>query len=217
MVLHGSALKGGAISNSSDIDFKLFLDDEIFRPNGTLPMDIYIGINKGLSRINISPFSYIQCDAVPISKLGEMIGLVKGSYKLISGDISIKEPTNSQLKNEAIKHLENVEVVPEYFSGLLDSGKDRSIRLLRLLTTQVSPVLYHVATLTSGDGNLVWKLPKNEVLSYLPYEIGNRSKVFYEKLFDFYNKIDSDIDIIDLIYSGYLILLEVTNWYGKKY
>lgn len=217
LILHGSAHKGGAIAKSSDIDFRLYLDDEIFNNNGTLPLEMYLKINEDLSLINIKPFSYIQCDAIPISKLQDDIGLVQGSYRLISGNIPIKEASNLELKNEAENQLSNLETVPGCFSSLLDCGGDRIERLIRLLSTQVWPILFHTATLENGDGNFIWKLPKNEMFKYLPNQIINLAETFFTMLYDYHNNEDTKINVYDLSHLGYMIFSSAKDWYDKEY
>lgn len=52
LIAHGSAVKGGVIPNSSDIDFQLYLRDDAFGVDGNLPLDVGIAIHRELAQID---------------------------------------------------------------------------------------------------------------------------------------------------------------------
>ena len=64
LVAHGSAVKGGYIPNSSDIDFQLYLTAEAFADDGELPLPLGMAIHRELAQIDPTPFRYIQCYAL---------------------------------------------------------------------------------------------------------------------------------------------------------
>jgi len=66
---------------------------------------------------------------------------------------------------QVVSHLATV---PSYFSNLLDHGKERLIRIARLLCTQVSPTMYQVASLVQEDAVRGWQMRKNKVVPLLP-------------------------------------------------
>ncbi|WP_396022365.1 hypothetical protein [Bacillus cereus group sp. BfR-BA-01383] len=102
------------------MDFHLYLKETAFEKQGVLPLELYLEIHRDLSKIDTKPFSYIQCEALT-DKLPEgFVGPVPGAYQIVAGRLPVKEATNEQLKQTAIKALNNIIVVPKYFSTLLD-------------------------------------------------------------------------------------------------
>ncbi|TYP70194.1 hypothetical protein [Paenibacillus methanolicus] len=60
LIVQGSAVKGGVIAGSSDIDYVLYVEDEALREGGRLPLPVCLAIHGELSRIEPAPFRYIQ-------------------------------------------------------------------------------------------------------------------------------------------------------------
>lgn len=65
----------------SDIDFHLYLKETAFEKQGILPLELYLKIHRDLSKIDIKPFRYIQCDALtdklPRDLLVQFLALIK--------------------------------------------------------------------------------------------------------------------------------------------
>lgn len=138
-------------------------------------------MHRDLSQIDIKPFRYIQCNAYPNNMPEDFVGPVPGTYYVVAGRLPVKEATNEQLKKEAMKSLKDMTVVPNYVSNLLDHGKERLSRVVRLLSTQVSPVLYHVLSLVKQDAVKAWQMPKNIAINLLPDVEKRRHAIqFYE-------------------------------------
>jgi hypothetical protein len=216
LIVHGSAVKGGIIPGSSDIDFQLYLKESAFGENGMLPLKVYLDIHRDLGKIDINPFGYIQCDALSEKLPIDFIGPIPGAYKIVAGRLPVEEATHDQLVQSAIKSVNNIQVVPNYFSTLLDHGKERLSRVIRLLSTQVSPTLYHVLSLTQPNAIEVWQMPKNEIIHLLPDErMRQNATQFYEYSKCYYLKGHSVNDALAMIEYGSAFLESVKNWYEK--
>ncbi|KFN04279.1 hypothetical protein [Bacillus clarus] len=217
LIVHGSVVKGGVIPGSSDIDFHLYLKETAFEKQGVLPLELYLEIHRDLSKIDTKPFSYIQCEALT-DKLPEgFVGPVPGAYQIVAGRLPVKEATNEQLKQTAIKALNNIIVVPKYFSTLLDHGKERLDRVVRLLSTQVSPTIYHVLSHVHHDAIEVWQMPKNKAIHFLPEdEMKNIAIQFYECTKRYYSDESSVADALDMVYNGSKFFESVKVWFENQ-
>ena len=90
-LIHGSALKGDIIPECSDIDFHLYLTESPFDEDGHLPLSLAANIHRDLSKIDVTPFSYIQCYAFPVGPAGGgragWVGPIAGSYHMLLGEL----------------------------------------------------------------------------------------------------------------------------------
>jgi hypothetical protein len=217
LIVHGSAMKGGFIVGSSDIDFHLYLNESVFNENGQLPLSLALNIHRDLAKINPYPFSYIQCDALTSELPIGYVGPVPGAYHIVAGYLPIEEATNKQLKESAINALNKLSPEPKYLKNLLDHGKERLTRIIRLLCTQVSPTLYQVASLEQKDAVKVWQLPKNEAIKLLPdQEMKVYIERFYENVKKYYPDETSVENALKLIENGVAFFRAVEFWYQKK-
>lgn len=215
LIVHGSALKGGIIPGSSDIDLQLFLRDSAFDKNGMLPLEMYLKIHKDLANINTFPFSYIQCDAMGTILPEGYVGPVSNAYHLVAGTLPVAEATNEQLKKLAEQSLSGLEPTPKYFSTLLDHGSERLTRVTRLLCTQVSPTLYNAVAVSLEEEDVfrIWSMPRSEIRKLLPQEeMKHYAHQFYECVGRFYPNQTSVIDALEMIKYGSLFLCSVKSW-----
>ncbi|PFV81595.1 hypothetical protein COL05_13650 [Bacillus sp. AFS059628] len=180
-------------------------------------MELYLEIHRDLSKIDTNPFNYIQCEALA-DKLPEgFVGPVPGAYQIVAGRLPVKEATNEQLKQSAIKALNNIIVVPKYFSTLLDHGKERLDRVVRLISTEVSPTIYHVLSYVHHDAIEVWQMPKNKAIHFLPEdEMKNIAIQFYECTKKYYSDESSVADALDTVYNGAKFFESVKLWFENQ-
>ncbi len=168
IILHGSALKGGFIPGCSDIDLKVVLDDSAFDEHSRLPLEKYFCIHLDLSKIDPSPFRYIQCDMIGSKLPDGYVGPVRGAYRIIWGDHLIPEATEDQLVISAANSLNHLDPVPKFaYESLLDHGGNRLSHNVRLLCTKVWPTLYHVLIMEGHDPISVWQLMKQDAMNQL--------------------------------------------------
>src|SRR4029079_9615028 len=166
LIVHGSALKGGILPGSSDIDFRLYLEDSAFTVDDRLPVELAIAIHRDLAKIDLGPFSYIQCYAFPGDGLEGWVGPIPGAYYLVAGRLPVAEATAEQLRASARESLANLVTEPAHLAnGLLDHGCGRLQRHFRLFTTEVCPVLFQVLSLSLEGPIRAWNLTKLEAMS----------------------------------------------------
>ena len=219
LLLHGLALRGGIVPGSSDIDFRLYLNDSAFTNDGLLPVELPIAIHRDLARIDTAPFSYIQCYAFPSGSVKgheDWVGPIPGAYHMISGRLPVPEATPEQLLDSARKSLANLATEPAHLAnGLLDHGGGRLQRHVRLLCTEVWPVLFQVLSLREGDPIRVWNKNKIEAMSLLPSDstLGGTIREFYNALLAFYPTEQSVEDGLAVIEFGVAFLREVKAWW----
>ncbi len=169
LLSHGSALKGGYIPGSSDIDFQLYLDPAAFTDEGTLPFELSAAIHRDLARIDPRPFSYVQCYAHPCALPDGQVGPIPGAYALLAGRLPVPEATSADLRASACRARTQFRPMPDYLcKGLLEHGDGKLQRNVRFLCTDVWPVLYQALTLRTGDPLAVWRLSKPDAIALLP-------------------------------------------------
>lgn len=202
---------------SSDIDFHLYLKEVAFERQGVLPLELYVNIHRDLSKIDIKPFRYIQCEALTDQLPEGFVGPIPSAYQIVAGRLPVEEATSEQLKESAIKALHNITAVPKYFSTLLDHGKERLTRVVRLLSTQVSPTIFHVLSVVNQDAVEVWKMPKNEAIHLLPDEEMKQFAIqFYECAERYYPDENLVDDALGMIENGAKFFESVNLWFAKE-
>ena len=174
----------------------------------------YRDIHRDLTKIDIYPFSYIQCEAYQQNFQKTTTPPVPGAYHLIAGKLPIKAATNQQLKESAKRSLDHLEVTPRFLSNLLDHGEERLTRLVRLLSTQVSPIIYHILAIEKENAIETWQLPKNEAIKLLPTkEMRFYAEQFYESAKRFYPEKKSIEDALGMVQYGVSFFQSAKHWY----
>jgi hypothetical protein len=194
LLIHGSALKGGFIPGCSDIDFRLYVQDGAFQSNGDLRFDLSLAIQRDLSKIDPTPFQYIQCYAQPprltqATNTGGDIGPFPGAYHMLLGELPVPEPTADQVRERARHSLATMQPIPEHLAnGLIDHGGGRIERHVRLLCTEVWPTLFNVLTLSAENPLQVWQLSKVAAMELLPADEspGKEIRAFHRGVLDYY-------------------------------
>ncbi|WP_248926839.1 hypothetical protein [Paenibacillus hamazuiensis] len=200
LVVHGSAVKGGFIEGCSDIDFQLYVEDDMLDGRGNLPLELCFRIHRDLAQIDPYPFRYIQTEVFSRqhSKHGD---LAPGTYRLISGRMLFPEASGQQLYERSVQALAKLRPEPFDSGKLLDHGEGRLERAVRGLCTVVWPTLYQVLTVMRKDGATVWALPKTTALTLLPEEdeLGDSIRSFYRAVREYYpseSSVEAGLNVI---------------------
>ena len=221
LIVQGSALKGGVIPGCSDIDLKLYLENPAFDSNWQLPLELSIAIQRDLSMIDPSPFGYFQCYALPGQLEADhpdaFLGPIPGTYHIVLGGLPVPEAAAAEVRDDMRRILSGLNSMPFDIPGdLLEHGRGRLDRVVRLLCTKVWPVMYSVVGHRSDDPLAVWQLPKDEVISLLPPEgaLTSRMQEFYRSVLDYYvNECKSVDAALTLISTGVRFLEAAKEWY----
>lgn len=169
LVAHGSAVKGGFIIGSSDIDLVAFVEPSILTPSDELPLEQALELHRDLARVDPSPFRYVSGHIYPVGG-GPAPGFIPGTYHVVWGSEDIPIATGEKLLAAARGALRSVdmEVMSARISNaLLDHGEERLFNQVRLLCTKVWPVMYHLACLQEEEGLAVWQRRKAEIVTLL--------------------------------------------------
>mgnify|MGYP001415161165 FL=1 len=120
------------------------------------------------------------------------------------------KPIVQQVARIYYQHTQN------FFIGLMVHGsalKERN-RLVRLLSTQVSPIIYHVLTIEKENAIEAWQLPKNEAIKLLPTkEMRSYAEQFYESAKRFYPEKKSIEDALGMVQNGVSFFRSAKHWY----
>ncbi|MEZ4621647.1 MAG: NUDIX domain-containing protein [Caldilineaceae bacterium] len=212
LLAHGSAVKGGVIPNCSDIDFQLYLQPDAFAPNGELPFALGMAIQRELAAIDHAPFRYIQCYAFDTAMRHGWTGPIPGTYHLVAGEIGVPLATADQLRASAIQTLSTLQ--PDAMN-LLTSGGGRLERQVRLLCTQIWPLLYQVVALQQGDPFSIWRLPKPAVIELLPTtsELGQTIRTYDQAVRRYYPTEASTHDGLAVLAAGTAFIEAIQRWW----
>lgn len=215
LVAHGSAVKGGYIPNSSDIDFQLYLTAEAFADDGELPLPLGMAIHKELAQLDPAPFRYIQCYALTDRLRPDWIGPIPGAHHLVAGRIPVPLATADALRASAKKDLAALQ--PDALN-LLSHGGGRLERMVRLHCTKVWPVLYQVAALQQDDPIRVWNLRKEQVIALLPAdsELKQTIRAFDAAVRTYYPEERLVADGLKVLETGMTFLAAVKRWNGLQ-
>ncbi|MCB0186174.1 MAG: hypothetical protein KDE31_18015, partial [Caldilineaceae bacterium] len=205
-------VKGGVIPNCSDIDFQLYLQPDAFAPNGELPFALGMAIQRELAAIDHAPFRYIQCYAFDTAMRHGWTGPIPGTYHLVAGEIGVPLATADQLRASAIQTLSTLQ--PDAMN-LLTSGGGRLERQVRLLCTQIWPLLYQVVALQQGDPFSIWRLPKPAVIELLPTtsELGQTIRTYDQAVRRYYPTEASTHDGLAVLAAGTAFIEAIQRWW----
>jgi hypothetical protein len=190
LIVQGSAVQGGMVPGSSDIDYVLYVEDTVLNEWGTLPPEICISIHRELSGIDVNPFRYIQFSVLSLMT-NKYLPPIKGSYQLLAGHLLEPEATNEQILRDAVTSLDRLQPEAAFHPHqLLDHGEDRIERCARLMCTIVWPVVFQLLTVIHQDGIRIWNLKKHEAVSLLANEpeAGDAAESFFASVQAYYPK-----------------------------
>ncbi len=169
LVAHGSAVKGGIVAGSSDVDTVAFLRPECLTAHGELPLDIALELHRDLVRVDPAPFRYLQGHVQPA---GTAHGLtfIPGTFHIVTGSPDIPTATGADLlaaAHQALAGFDPGAARALISNALLDHGERRLDRQVRWTCTDVWPLMYQVACVHLGNGLAAWQRTKHEVLAVL--------------------------------------------------
>ena len=220
LIAHGSAVKGGAIPNCSDIDFQLFLRESAYTARGDIPLELGFAIRRELEGIDLRPFRYVQCYVRTVQYKPDLVGPIPGAYHLVAGRLPVPEATADALRRSARRALDELDATSWFIMGkLFGPGGVRLERNLRLLCTKVWPVLYQVLTLQNPDSDPIrlWCLAKEEAIERLPHDTSlyHNVRAFYRSVWIYYPEEDSLEDALSLIRTGIAFLQSAADWWKE--
>lgn len=226
LVVHGSAVKGGVIPGCSDLDMQIYLEPEALDWHGHLPLELGFAIRRDLEGMELWPFRYLQCYTFTAEMPEDWVGPIPGTYRLVAGRLPVAEASAEQLRRSAARSLGALDAAPTYLVGKLlgpdgqRSGTVGGVRLarsLRLLCTQVWPVLYQVLTLQEEDVLAVWRLPKAEAIARLPGADGLRAagENFHRAVLAYYPAEDSLEGALAIMRAGVDFLQAAKSWWER--
>lgn len=220
LVVHGSAVKGGIIVGSSDVDLVAFVEPSILMSGDELPLEHALEIHRDLASIDPSPFRYLSGHVYPVGG-GPKPGFIPGTYHVIwgSGDVSIA--TSSELLAAARASLGAVDpamIRARFSNALLDHGEDRLFNLMRLLCTKVWPVMYHVACIKHGNALEVWQRTKFEVFDLLEDDpvIGPALRRWMDSVAEHYHSGESLETALEGIHAGVAFIDVAVEWFHQR-
>ncbi|MGD8627112.1 MAG: hypothetical protein PVF47_10740 [Anaerolineae bacterium] len=216
LLAHGSAVKGGYIPGCSDVDLQLYLADDAFDPRGQLPLALGLAVRRDLEPIDTAPFRYVQCYARDCGPRAGWVGPIPGAYHLVAGRLPIPEATAAELRASAARALAVLNPFPSHIMGrLLGHGSERLARSLRLLCTQVWPVLYHVLAVQAADAVAVWNLTKEQAIAALPpaSSLRREAEAFHRAVWAYYPAENSLEGALTLIEHGVNFLGAAKAWW----
>ncbi|RKN70573.1 hypothetical protein [Paenibacillus ginsengarvi] len=208
LIVQGSAVKGGFIAGSSDIDYVLYVDETGLNESGALPIETCINLHQALSEINVHPFRYIQFSVIS-PKTNKYLPPIPGSYQLLAGQLLEPEATNDQIFQDAVASLNRLQPEAAFHPHqLLDHGEDRIERCARLMCTVVWPVVFQLLTVIHQDGIRIWNLKKQEAVSLLSneVEVGGMAANFLSSVQSYYPQEQSPEKALRLIEEGFAFL-----------
>ncbi len=180
LVAHGSAVKGGVIPGSSDLDLRLYLTGDAFGPDDELRWDVARAVHADLAAIDPAPFSYVQCVA---ERDDRATPLVPGTWSLLAGRCPARAATPDEVRAGAEETLRFTQrAIARASSAALETGDGRLRREVRLMATDVWPTVYAVLVLAADDPLVVWTWPKPTAVEALPPPLASLARRFHDRL-----------------------------------
>ncbi len=222
LVVHGSAVRGGFIPGSSDVDFALFLRPGALTVGGQLPLPRAAGLHEELTRVDPSPFRYLQAYAY---SSGDPSGktFIPGTFHVIFGERNVPLATVDELMAGAHRALQSLDTqsIAMRISRKLLSHVRRESGLhneLRLLCTDVWPTLYHVLSVRGGDPIRVWQLAKHQAVVGLETEgeVGQTAQAFYDVVTRHYAEGEAPRSALEAMQAGLAFLEAAARWYQAR-
>lgn len=217
LLFHGSAVKGGIIKGSSDLDFVMIVRPEILTAGSELPLDRAMAFHRRLATIDPASFRYLQ-GHICARHRPPGVGFIPGAYVVAVGSPDIPLATSQRLLASAAEALANLDRPARrdrLGNALLNHGEDRLFREVRWLCTDVWPVSFHIASLVEGDGVKAWQRHKIENVAFLEDDAiaGPPLKHWLEVISHHYatgETVDSGLAAIE---AGSAFLDAAADWY----
>ncbi len=173
IVLHGSALKGGAIPGYSDIDFMVFLTPDCFDERGELPDESAFAMQERIGPLpwREAGFLYPQAYFYDARRLPAWwSGPVPGAHRVLWGRLPLEAaPTPEGLRAVTLWFLKNElpRAVAADVRNFVDADDASLPRRVRLLGTRVTPAIFALAGHDADDVLELWARPKLDALARL--------------------------------------------------
>jgi hypothetical protein len=216
LVAHGSAVKGGVIIGSSDVDLVALVAPALPMPKGELPVEQALDLHRDLANIDPSPFRYLQGHVYPDDgRPGPRF--IPGTYHVVWGAREVPLATSEELlaaAETALRALDPVSVRAQISSSLLDHGGGRLFAQVRLLCTKVWPLLYDAACLQQGDGVWAWQRQKSEIIALLNDDplIGPTARRWMNAVVRHYAGEETVDTALDVIAAGIACVDAAAQW-----
>ena len=173
IILHGSALKGGAIPGFSDIDFMVFLSPDCFDKQGALPDELAFAIQERIGPLpwREAGFLYPQAYFHDVRRLPSWwTGPIPGAHRVLWGRLPPEAaPTAERLCASSVRFLK--EGLPRDIASSVHNfadGGDASLpRRVRSLGSTITPTVFALAGYDADDVLELWALPKLQALERL--------------------------------------------------
>lgn len=220
LVLHGSVVKGGYIPGGSDVDIALFLKPDALRENGRLPLARVLALYRDLAEVDVAPFRYLNTYAYPEgSKPG--IGFIPGAFRVVYGSRDVPVATEEELRqsaHESLATLDPGDADRRIARKLIGHAEGRAYAELRLLCTDVWPVLYHILCVQTGDPIRVWQLPKDEAVAAVEGDTdhGRLVRAFYGTVTEHYAAGETVDTALEALQLGVDFLYAASRWYAGR-
>jgi hypothetical protein len=221
LVAHGSAVRGGVIPGSSDVDIAAFVDPAILDARDELPLEQALRLHEDLARIDPAPFRYLQGHIYPAGQ-GPPVGFIPGTFHVVWGQPGVPRADQRQVVDAARRALGGLDpdaIRSGISNALLDHGEGRLDRQVRWLCTDVWPALYQVACLSEDDGMEVWRLTKQEVVGRLHAEplVGPAATAWIKTVTAHYSTGETLPTALQTIRAGVAVLEAVKAWTGQRF
>jgi hypothetical protein len=221
LVAHGSAVRGGVIPRSSDVDIAAFVDPAILDERDELPLEQALRLHEDLARIDPAPFRYLQGHIYRAGQ-GPPVGFIPGTFHVVWGEPGVPLADQRQVVDAArcaLGVLDPDAIRSRISNALLDHGEGRLDRQVRWLCTDVWPVIYQVACLNKGDGMEVWRLTKQEVVGRLQSEplVGLAATAWFETVTAHYATGEALPTALQAIRAGMAMLDAAKVWTGQRF
>lgn len=220
LVAHGSAVKGGIIPGSSDVDMIALVRPDTLTSHGELPLEVAIDLHRDLARIDPAPFRYLQAYARPAgSRLGS--GFIPGTFHTVTGAPDIPLATGAALlaaAHDALRALDPGAARAGISRALLNHGEGRLDRQMRWTCTDVWPLMYHVACIHLDDGLTAWQRTKHEVLDLLRDEpiVGEPLAEWFATVTDHYGHGESLETALAGLAAAAAFYDAVATWFDQR-
>jgi predicted nucleotidyltransferase len=169
LLFHGSAVKGGVILGSSDLDFVLIVAPELLTEGDELPLARAASLHRRLATIDPDPFRYLQ-GYVGTRDRPPAAGFIPDAYAVVYGSADVPLATSAQLLDAAAHALSTLDRAGQrdrLSSALVKHGTGRLDREVRMLCTDVWPTVAHISCLAEHDGIAAWQRTKFENVALL--------------------------------------------------
>lgn len=170
VILHGSGSKGGIVPGYSDLDFMVFLTPSAFDHEGELRDEDVFALQ---ARIGPLPWQeagvyYPQAYFYDSRRLPEWwTGPVPGAYRELWGALPAQAMPTAEGLRASSRRLLKVDLGPRITWSLrnfIDSDDAKLPRRVRLLGTDLTPVVFALSGYDADDALELWALSKFEAL-----------------------------------------------------